>query len=79
MDSSPNRWQPRDAFLGLLLFVFGALVTTYAYLAMRNEVPSWLWVLAWIVGPLLLLIGGNGIVRALAARRERSDQGPADR
>jgi hypothetical protein len=60
-------WERKDAWLGALIFAGGALITVYAFLAMRNDLPSILWWLGWIVGPLLLLVGANAIVRALRA------------
>jgi len=46
----------------------GALVTIYAYLAMGNDIPDFLWWPAWILGPILVLIGGNSIFRGLRGK-----------
>ncbi len=68
MNESNERWQRKDVFTGLLLFSVGALVTAYAYLAMRNDMPGFLWGTAWILGPIFVLIGGNAILRSLLAK-----------
>jgi hypothetical protein len=46
----------------------GALVTVYAFIAMRRGVWTPLWIGGWVVGPVLLLLGGNAIVRAMRGR-----------
>ena len=63
-----TRWHRKDVWSSLLLTVAGALLLTYAILACRNGVPLMLWGTAMLFGPLLLLIGGNGIVRSLLAK-----------
>ncbi|MEE2857760.1 MAG: hypothetical protein VX949_10245 [Planctomycetota bacterium] len=68
MNESNERWQRKDALTGLLLFSVGALVTVSAYLAMRSDMPDFLWGAGWILGPILVLIGGNAIIRSLLAR-----------
>ena len=68
MNESNERWQRKDALTGLLFFSVGALAIVYAVLAMRNDMPGFLWGPAWIIGPICLLIGGNAIVRSLRAQ-----------
>jgi hypothetical protein len=71
--STPDRWQRKDAWLGVLFVAFGVLVTLYAFLAMRNEAPMFPWGSGWIVGPLLLFLGGNAIVRSVRAGRRAGE------
>ncbi|MAW78131.1 MAG: hypothetical protein VX404_02715 [Planctomycetota bacterium] len=68
MNESNEQWQRKDALTGLLFCSIGALVTVYAYLAMRNDMPDFLWWPGWILGPILVLIGGNSIFRGLRGR-----------
>ncbi len=68
MNESDERWQRKDVFTGLLLFSVGAVVTVYAFLAMRSDMPDFLWWPGWILGPIFVLIGGNAILRSLLAR-----------
>ena len=68
MNESNERWQRKDALMGLLFFSVGALAIVYAVLAMRNDMPGFLWGTAWIFGPSCLLIGGNAILRSLLAK-----------
>ena len=68
MNESDERWQRKDVFTGLLLFSVGAVVTVYAFLAMRSDMPDFLWWPGWILGPILVLIGGNSIFRGLRGR-----------
>ena len=58
---------------GAVFFSAGALAIVFAVLAMRNDMPDFLWGAscggaAWILGPICLLIGGNAIVRSLRAQ-----------
>ncbi|HLU39828.1 MAG TPA: hypothetical protein VK081_10600 [Planctomycetota bacterium] len=69
MDRPTERWEPKDAWLGVFFLAFGVLIVAYAWIAMRNAVPTLWWAPAWIVGPLMLILGGNALVRALAAAR----------
>ena len=68
LNESNERWQRKDALMGLLFFSVGALAIIYAVLAMRNDMPGFLWGAAWIFGPICLLIGGNAIIRSLRAK-----------
>jgi len=68
LNESNERWQRKDALTGLLFFSVGALAIVYAVLAMRNDMPGFLWWPAWIFGPICLLIGGNAIIRSLRAK-----------
>ena len=63
------RWTRRDARLGALFLVIGLLVIGFAYLAMQNDAPIMLWGGGWMLGPLLLLLGGNAVWRSLRAER----------
>jgi hypothetical protein len=45
------------------------LIVGYAFLAMRNGAPFPLWGCGWLVGPLLVLLGGNAIARSLCRPR----------
>ncbi len=60
VEEPEDKWKLKDVWLGLLFLSAGALITGYAYLAMRNEVPSVLWWPGWFVGPLFLLLGAPG-------------------
>ncbi|MBL8729903.1 MAG: hypothetical protein JNM25_15865 [Planctomycetes bacterium] len=62
-------WTRHDVRLGLLFLVLGVLVTGYALAAARNDVPTVLWSMGWVLGPLLLLLGGNAVWRSLRAPR----------
>ncbi|MBX3464746.1 MAG: hypothetical protein KF830_16370 [Planctomycetes bacterium] len=65
-------WTRQDGWIGALFLFTGFLVTAYACMAMRNGIPAMLWAMGWVVGPLLLLLGGHGVWRALGAgRRDR--------
>ena len=65
MTDSDDRWRPRDALLGLLFLVAGTLVTTLVVLAMRSELPFRYAAVGWILGPVLVLLGLNAILRSL--------------
>ncbi len=62
-------WTRHDVRLGLLFLVMGLLVTGYAFAAAQNGVPTILWSLGWVLGPLMLLLGGNAVWRSLRADR----------
>lgn len=64
-----DQWTGKDVLMGLLFLVTGAVITAYSYLAMSNDVDVSLWALGWVVGPMLILLGINGIVRSLRAGR----------
>lgn len=64
-----SQWTRKDARLGVLFVLFGALATSYGVAAARNGVPSPLWLGALVLGPLMLLLGGNALVRSLRAPR----------
>lgn len=59
-----DEWTPSDARTGLILLGVGGLIVACAVVAMRRGVPFVFWIPAWMVGPLLLLIGGHAIYRA---------------
>lgn len=63
-----TRWTGRDAWLGVLFAVTGLLVCTYSYLAWRNDVPALFWAPGVLVGPLMLLLGGNALWRSFRTR-----------
>jgi hypothetical protein len=63
-----ERWERKDVWLGILFLLMGALVTLWAFLALRRDVPRAWWGAGFLVGPLLLLLGGNAIVRSSRAR-----------
>lgn len=64
-------WTRSDWRLGLLFAVTGLLVTGYAYGAMQNGTPVWLWATGWLLGPLMLLLGGNALWQTLRAGTRR--------
>jgi len=64
-----DRWTTKDVRLGLVFLVSGALVIALALLETRNGIPMPLWALNWFVGPVLVLLGVNAIVRSLRAGR----------
>lgn len=71
---SETQWTRRDWRLGLLFTITGALVVAYAYSAMRNGAPSFLWATGWLVGPLMALLGLNAIRLSLRASRSSEDR-----
>lgn len=81
-----DEWEPKDAWLGLLLFVTGLLVCACVVLAWRNGFTGLFGFVgfpALAVGPVLVLIGLNGLVRALgglrgSSRSERKGAGEQD-
>lgn len=75
--SGDGQWTRRDARLGLLFLVTGVLVTGHGYAAMRNGMPPFLWATAWLLGPAMLLLGGNAVWRALRAGQPRTDDSAA--
>jgi len=76
----PDQWTPRDLALGLLFLVVGVLALVFSILAMRDGLPLTLWGLGWVVGPVFLLIGGNGVQKATrAALRKRGEAREPDR
>lgn len=62
-------WTRRDARLGALFLLTGLLVTAYAFTAMQNGAPVMLWGTGWLLGPLMLLLGGNALWRSLRSGR----------
>jgi hypothetical protein len=56
-------------WLGLLFLGMGVLVVAFAIAAMRNDMPIFLWGTGWLLGPVLLLLGGNAVWRSLRAPR----------
>lgn len=68
-DNEVSRGQ--DLLHRILFLAAGILITIYGVLAMRNDVPIVLWAASFILGPILLLIGGVGIYRALGDRSNR--------
>lgn len=62
-------WRRKDAWTGLMFLCLGVLLVAYAVLAFRNGVPMVLWGTTVLLGPLLVLLGVNAIVRALRAGR----------
>jgi hypothetical protein len=68
-ESRTDSWQRKDAWFGVLFLVTGALATVYAVLAARNDLPIRVWGAGALMGPLLLLLGGNATFRALRAKR----------
>ncbi len=81
-EDNENKWSITDIWLGLLFIVTGALVATLAILAVRKG-QSWAIFAAagiggFLVGPMLMIIGANAIVRSLWSLRERR-RGRCDR
>lgn len=70
-----QQWTRSDLRLGALFSLTGLLVTVYAWSAMRNEAPAFLWLSGWFVGPLMLLLGGNALWQALRAGQQGDDAG----
>jgi hypothetical protein len=66
---SSEQWTRRDVRLGVLFLTTGILVVAYAFSAMRNGAPALLWGSGWVLGPLMVLLGGNAIWRSLRAPR----------
>ena len=66
-------WRPKDLWYGALFLFAGALVISYAWLAMQNGVSAMLWFQGWIVGPFLALFGIRVVLSSLRAlwRRRR--------
>jgi hypothetical protein len=64
-----EEWTKKDVWLGSSCLAVGLLIVAFGYVARRNDVPLLYWGVAWILGPLLILIGGNGIVRSLRGLR----------
>ncbi|MEZ5967067.1 MAG: hypothetical protein R3F56_24735 [Planctomycetota bacterium] len=62
-------WSRRDLGLGALFAVTGLLVTAFACLALQRGAPPFLWVTGCLLGPLMLLLGGNAIQKSLRAGR----------
>ncbi len=71
MDDPDEKWTPKDIWTGVLFFSAGVLVIVFAILARRNGIPWWLYGEGWFVGPIFILIGGNGIYRALGSLGDR--------
>jgi hypothetical protein len=68
-ETPTDGWVRKDAWIGALFLVTGALATVYALLAARNDLPIRVWGAGALMGPLLLLLGGNATFRALRAKR----------
>lgn len=62
-----------SAWPSVLILVFGVLITTFAVLATYNDAPLRYGGMAWIVGPLFLLVGGGALMRS---RRDTSPPPP---
>ena len=70
-----DRWEPRDAGLSLLLLATGLLATGHALLAWREGLTWFVGLSGLAIGPILVLIGGNGVVQGLLALwRSRSSR-----
>lgn len=67
VNTERDRWTRKDVWLGVLFVVFGLLIVLYAVAAMRRDLPVTWWGMAWLVGPVLLFLGVNGVVRSLRA------------
>jgi hypothetical protein len=66
-ENPTERWERKDVWLGLLFLLAGGLIVLHAVLVMRNRAPVTLWGLGLLVGPFLLLLGGNAVIRSLLA------------
>ncbi len=71
MSEQDERWAPRDVMMGLAFLVAGAMVVLYAYSAMRKGVPIYFWGIGWIMGPFLLIIGGNAMWKSVRSLKHR--------
>ncbi|MHC4992419.1 MAG: hypothetical protein ACYTGC_15715 [Planctomycetota bacterium] len=81
-DPSKNEWTLKDVWLGLLFLAAGILIVVYAIVVTRGPLPFLLRASAWIVGPLLMLLGLNAVVRSLGAgarKRSARDRPGGDR
>ncbi len=75
--TNDDRWEPRDALLGLLLLATGLLVCGCAYLAWREGFTWFIGLSGLAIGPILVLIGGSGLVQSLLVlRRTRASTRP---
>jgi len=63
------KWTRRDIWLGLLFLFAGILIVAYSLTAMLNGYPIAFWGLGWVLGPILILLGGNGVIRSMRAPR----------
>ena len=66
--TSDDTWSRKDIWLGLLFLGAGVLISMYGVLAARKDVPARFWCLAFVVGPVLVLLGVNSVFRALIAK-----------
>jgi hypothetical protein len=69
-------WSINDLWQGLLILVTGVLLVILTVLFMRNG-QSWLLFMilgigAFLIGPLMVLIGANAVIQALWSARPRS-------
>ena len=63
-----SRWTPKDVWLGVPFIVAGALLLVFAAVSIGG---AWGF-LAWpavILGPVILLLGVNAVLRSLRALR----------
>jgi hypothetical protein len=87
-DDRQDDWSIGDIWLGLLFLVTGCTLTGLAVLTVRSgrsgAILLTVGVGGFLIGPALILIGGNAVVRALWSVRTRSyhevlDDQPAQR
>ena len=67
-ESQPPRWRRRDALMGMMFLGTGVLMIWYAMAAFENGVFLHIGTAA-LGGLLLVVVGGNAVVRAWAAGR----------
>jgi hypothetical protein len=71
-----NDWSIGDLWQGLLIVVTGVLLVIVTVFVMRNG-QSWLLFMilgigAFLIGPLMVLIGANAVIQSLWSARPRS-------
>jgi hypothetical protein len=66
-----DRWERKDAWLGVLFLVFGLLITITSVVWMRRGTSPTVHGTGFVLGPILVLLGANAIVRSLASRGPR--------
>ena len=64
-----EHWTGRDALWGVTFLVVGSLTIAVALLAMRNGLPAFFWGLAWVVGPILVVLGLRAAHQGVRAGR----------
>ena len=74
-----ERWTRKNIWIGLLFLAFGIMIVVYSLMAMSNDFPIYYWGLGWILGSLMIFIGGNGVIRSLCSSKVEEDGAPRRR